>query len=80
MDKKMYYILGTIFIITSGIIYTFERFTSQYSLPGQSTSFSQNSNSVTSYLIPLQSPFSNLFIPVFIVIGVIFFVRGYSKK
>lgn len=31
MDKKLYYILGTVFIIAGGILYSLERFISYFS-------------------------------------------------
>ncbi len=80
MEKKIYYILGTVFIITSGLIYTFERFAANYLSPsghGEATS----QGSIVTYTMTLKpSLFSNLFIAIFIVIGVIFFARGYAKK
>ncbi|MHB8064932.1 MAG: hypothetical protein ACYDG2_20310 [Ruminiclostridium sp.] len=80
MDKKLYYILGTVFVITSGLIYTFERFISQNSLPVQGTNISQGGN-VSSYTVTLHSSlFSNIFVSIFLVIGGIFFIRGYTKN
>jgi len=79
MDKKIYYILGTIFIITSGFFYTFERVITP-SISGQIPSSSQAGNASTATILLHSSPFSNLFIAAFIVIGVIFFASGYAKN
>ncbi len=80
METKMYYILGTVFLITSGLIYTFERVMSNFSMSwGQGTSTSQGN--VTSFYMPLlPSLFSNVFITLFIIISVIFFAKGYAKN
>lgn len=80
METKIYYILGTVFLISSGFIYTFERVMSNCSMSwGQGVSMSQSN--VTTFTMPLlPSPFSNIFITLFITISVIFFVRGYAKN
>ncbi len=76
MDKKLHYVLGTVFIITSGILYSFERFIAYFFWIGQMNvtgSFPTN---------PLVLPglSSNIFIPIFLIIGVVLFVLGYRCK
>ncbi|AFS78277.1 hypothetical protein Curi_c12660 [Gottschalkia acidurici 9a] len=75
MNKKLYYILGTVFIITSGILYSLERAISYFSWIGQ---MNADSSSFPSYP-NLPNIFTNSFVPTFIVIGVILFVLGYRK-
>ena len=78
MEKKIYYVLGTVFIALSGIIYTFERFISYYSMIGQRLSMSQ----IGSGMIDLQLPnlATNIFVILFIILGVSFYIGGYKKK
>jgi len=78
MEKKIYYILGTVFIALSGIIYTFERFISYYSMIGQRLSMSQ----VGSGMITLQLPnlATNIFVILFMILGVSFYIGGYKNK
>jgi hypothetical protein len=75
MDKKLYYILGTVFIVTSGILYSLERFISYFAWIGQ---MNANTGSFPTYP-DLPSLFTNVFVPTFIIIGVILFVLGCKK-
>jgi len=50
MEKVTYYILVAVFIALSGIIYTFERFISYYSMIGQRLSMSQVGSVITDLL------------------------------
>ncbi len=75
MDKKLYYILGTVFIITSGILYSLERLISYFSWIGQ-----MNAKTESSPIYPsLPSINTNIFVSVFIIIGIILFALGAIK-
>jgi|BarGraIncu00431A_1022009.scaffolds.fasta_scaffold34386_1 hypothetical protein len=76
MDKKLYYILGTIFIISSGFIYVVERGFAYYTWVGQLTAHLQ------SYSSSPQSPnlITNIYIPLFLIIGIVFYVSAYKKR
>ncbi len=76
MDKKFYYGLGTIFITTSGILYTIERVIAYFSWVGQ-----MNAHTGSFPIKPsLPGLLTNAFIPMFIIIGIYLFVSGYRKK
>lgn len=78
MDKKLYYVFGTIFIIASGFLYTIERAISYYSWVGQKMSITQTGEY---YAFPqLPNLLTNIYIPIFVIISVICFVLGYRKK
>jgi hypothetical protein len=76
MDKRLFYILGTVFIIASGILYSFERFIAYFSWIGQMNahtgSFPNNPD--------LPGLSSNIFIPIFVIIGIALFVLGCRCK
>lgn len=76
MDKKLYYLLGTVFIIASGFLYTFERFISYYEwigiLNADIDMYSANPN--------LPGILTNIFIPIFIIIGGVLIFKGYKKN
>ncbi len=75
MDKKLNYILGTVFIITSGILYSLERLISYFSWIGQ-----MNAETVSSPTYPdLPSINTNIFVPIFIIIGIILFGLAWQK-
>ena len=76
MDKKLYYILGTVFIISSGFLYTFERFIAYYEWIGI-----LNAN-ISSYSSSPHLPgvLTNIFIPIFIIIGFTLIVKGYKNN
>jgi hypothetical protein len=78
MDKKLYYVLGTIFIIVSGFLYTIERGIAYYSWIGQRISASQVGSFSSNPELP--GLLSNIYIPVFVIIGVIFYALGYKKR
>ncbi|WP_300857519.1 hypothetical protein [uncultured Clostridium sp.] len=76
MNKKQYYILGIIFIISSGFLYSFERFITYYEWIGI-----LNANIGIEYSSPhLPGIFNNIFIPIFIIIGFILIIRGYRNN
>lgn len=76
MDKKLYYILGTIFIISSGFFYEVERVIAYYSWIGQMKAH------VGSYSSNPQIPslITNIYIPIFLVIGIGFYIFAYKKR
>lgn len=75
MDKFFYYILSTIFIITSGILYSFERFIAYFSWIGEMNSHTGRFQANPS----MPGILTNIFIPIFIMIGIYLFVLGYRK-
>lgn len=77
MEKKMYYILGTIFFVVSSIIYSFERFISYYSMIGQRMSMSQVGQGNINLILPNLT--TNIFVPLFIIVGLLFYIFGYLK-
>jgi|GEM_PF-659421 len=78
MDKKLYYFLGAIFIITSGFLYTVERGIAYYSWIGQMMSASHTLSFPTNPQLP--NLLTNIYIPVYIIIGVVFMYLGYREK
>jgi hypothetical protein len=78
MDRKGYYILGTIFLISSGFLYTIERGIAYYSWIGQMNALPQ----IGSYPSNPQLPglFTNIYVPVFLIIGVAFYALAYRKR
>jgi len=74
MNKKLHYQIGTIFIVASGFIYTIERFISYYSWTGQMVK-----GDYPTYP-ELPGLFTNISLPLFLVIGAISFIRGYRKN
>lgn len=76
MDKKVRYILGTVFIIAAGLIYTFERFISYFAWIGE---MNANLGSFSTYP-DIPGVFTNIFVPIFIIMGVIFFWSNSKDK
>lgn len=69
MDKKLYYILGTVFIIISGVLYSIERFIAYFSWIGQ-----MNAHTGSFPTEPdLSGVIKSIFIPIFIIIGILLF-------
>jgi len=76
MNKRFNYVLGATFIITSGILYTAERFIAYFSWVGV---MNAHTGSYDNY--PSLPDFqTNVFIPIFIIIGICFFVSGLKIK
>lgn len=74
MDKKLGLILGSLFILMSGLIYTIER------LIAYVYWFAQI-NTGTWDTIPQTMPLlKNLFIGAFLIVGIIFIVMSFKKK
>lgn len=76
MDKRLNYILGTVFIITSGMLYSLERFIAYVTWIGQINAHTGSFPNAPD----LPGLSTNIFIPIFIIIGVAFFVRGYRQN
>ncbi len=74
MDKKLGLVLGSLFILTSGLIYTMER------LIAYVYWFAQI-NTGTWDTIPQTMPLlKNLFIAAFLIIGTIFIIMPFKKE
>lgn len=74
MDKKLGLILGSLFILTSGLIYTIERLTAYIYWFAQI-------NTGTWDTIPQTMPLlKNLFIGAFLIIGIFFIFMSFKKK
>lgn len=74
MDKRLCYVLGTVFIISSGILYSFERFIANLAWIGQMNAL----NSFPTYP-ELPGLLTNIFVPIFVLMGITLFVIGYKK-
>ena len=74
MDKKTSLILGSLFILTSGLIFTIERLTAY-------VYWSAQINTGTWDTIPQTMPLSdNLFIGLFFLVGVVFIIVSFKKQ
>jgi hypothetical protein len=81
MDRKIHYVVGTAFAISSGLLYTgllytIERFIAYYSWIGQMNAHTGNFPTYPE----MPGFFSNIFVPIFFLIGVILIATGYRKK
>jgi hypothetical protein len=76
MDKKLYYILGTVFIITSGILYSIERFIAYFTWIGQMNAHTGSCPNYPS----LPGIQTNIFVAIFTIISIFLFVSGYREK
>lgn len=74
MDKKTSLILGVIFLITGGLIFTIERLSSYVYWFAQTVTGDFPSDP------EMLSLFDNLFIPFFFLIAVISFIIFFKKK
>ena len=66
------------FIVASGFIYAIERGLAYFSWIGQMMSASHTGSSPTNPQFP--GLLANIYIPIFMIIGVIFYVKGYMEK
>lgn len=74
MDKKTSLVLGSLFILTSGLIFTIERLTAY-------VYWSAQINTGTWETIPETMPlFDNLFIGLFFLVGIVFIIVSFKKK
>ena len=74
MDKKISLILGSLFILTSGLIFTIERLSAY-------VYWSAQINTGTYDTIPETMPlFDNLFIALFFLIGIVFIIMSFKKE
>ncbi|WP_025786210.1 hypothetical protein [Sporosarcina sp. D27] len=74
MDKKLGLVLGSLFILTSGLIYTMERLIAYVYLFAQI-------NTGTWDTVPQTMPLlKNLFIGAFFIIGIIFIFMSFKKE
>ncbi len=77
MDKILYYLLGTVFIIAGGITYTLERGIAHLVWIGQLNAIRYMGSAPNSPQIP--GLFTNVFVPLFMIIGIFFFVLAFYK-
>jgi len=78
VNKNMCYILGTLFVITSGLIYTLQSAISVLVWNGEI-------NARINGIVPIQppgplEPFTNVFVPIFLLVGIILFAYGRKLK
>ena len=74
MDKKISLILGSLFILTSGLIFTIERLSAY-------VYWSAQINTGTYDTIPETIPlFDNLFIALFFLIEIVFIIMSFKKE
>ncbi|QUG41926.1 hypothetical protein KD050_01070 [Psychrobacillus sp. INOP01] len=74
MDKKTYLILGSLFILTSGLIFTIERLTAN-------VYWSAQIKTGTWDTIPQTMPLSdNLFTGLFFFVGIVFIIVSFKKE
>lgn len=76
MNKKLYYAFGSIFIIVSSFLYSFERFISYYEWIG----IINSDKGMYPASPDLPGILTNIFIPIFIIIGIIFIIKGYKSN
>ena len=74
----MCYILRTVFVITSGLIYTIQRAISVLVWNGEI-------NAKINGIVPIHppgplEPFTNVFVTIFLLVGIILFVHGKKLK
>lgn len=74
MDKKTSLIIGSVFILTSGLLYTIER------LSAYIYWFALSLGSEYPSTPEMPSLLANLFVPLLFVIGIIIFVVVYKDK
>ena len=78
VNKNMCYILGTVFLITSSLLYTLQRAISVMVWKGEV-------DARINGIVPLHppgafEPFTNVFVPAFLLIGIILFAYGKKLK
>ena len=74
MDKKISLILGSLFILTSGLIFTIERLSRYVYWSAQINTGTYRTNPET---MPL---FDNFFIALFFLIGIVFIIVSFKKE
>jgi hypothetical protein len=74
LDKKISLILGSLFILTSGLIFTIERLSRYVYWSAQINTGEYVTNPET---MPL---FDNLFIALFFLIGIVFIIVSFKKE
>ena len=74
MDKKISLLLGSLFILTSGLIFTIERLISYIYWSAQINTGTWN---ITPQPMPLTD---NLFTGLFLLVGIVLVVMSFKKK
>ncbi|MCR2822260.1 hypothetical protein [Lederbergia panacisoli] len=74
MDKRLNLILGSIFILTSGLLYSIERIISliYWSVLTRTGEYPT--------IPPPPNLLDNLFVPLFFIVGAIFFFAAFKKE
>ena len=73
----MCYILGTVFVITSGLIYTLQSAVSALVWNGE---INAKFNGEIPFPPGSFEPFTNVFVPIFLLVGIILFAYGKKVK
>ncbi|MFJ7738832.1 hypothetical protein ACIQ2D_21225 [Lysinibacillus sp. NPDC097287] len=77
---KLYKVFGAVFIIISGLIYTLERGFSMLSTSLIRAGFFSGGMGGEIPEVEVNTLFSNLYVPLFLIIGLILVVYGFLKK
>lgn len=78
MKKEI--IVGTVFILASGFIYTFERFLAILVWASEIIPVKFTGTGQYSTLVKMPSLLENIFVIIFFVIGFIFLILGFMRK
>jgi hypothetical protein len=77
---KSYQVLGTVFIIMSGLIYSLERGFSMLSASLIRAGFFSGRMTGEVPEVEVNGIFSNFYIPLFLIVGLILVILGFMKK
>jgi|GEM_PF-1000407 len=80
VERKTYLILGSVFVLSSGFIYTLERGFSMLSTGVVKSGFFSGNMSGAVPEIEANGFFDNAFAPLFLSIGILLFICGFLKK
>lgn len=78
-NMKFYRVTGIVFIIMAGFIYTLERGFSLLSTSIVRAGFFAGGNTGGVPEIEINSLFNNLFVPAFLILGILSLIYGFSK-
>jgi len=78
VSKNMRYILGTVFVITSGLIYTLQRAVSALVWNGEINA--KFDGGIPQPPGPLEPFTNNIFVPIFLLVGIVLFAYGKKVK
>lgn len=77
---KLSRVMGFVYIMMAGLIYTLERGFSYLSTSTETAGALAGENTGEMPGVSINGFFDNLFVPVFIVLGVILLIYGFSKS